>query len=208
MSHIVGPAQMGNADVGNPNMAAAIQADQERWAAILATAEAKVSDAAQAVLDGTNDKGEDPGVPKPAKVLTVEEITERLIAQDLINLKRQPTDHRFATLTFADSTTPRQIVGRRVLRDTVVLFGGSAAVTLYVSRDDVGQAGAQITLGASGNANSVITLEDEAPIWGLAASAGVTIEIIETFYDPRRYAAAVAEIANAIRTGRIKQQVS
>lgn len=197
---VIGNDAMGNVQVGHRGMAEALAADAAMWAERHALSLAKAQETKAARDRGTNDVAEEIPAPKDPQPISVMEITERLVGEQLINLKRQPTDWEPTTVTF-QSANPQLLTGRRPLRDTVAIFNASANVVISVTAAGSGT-NKNFTLAPGAS----FELDDEGPVWGTAV-AGTTVVVVETFYDVRKMAAVVEEIASRLST-KVTQQVS
>lgn len=197
---LVGNADMGNVQVGHRGMAEALAAHDAEWKERHALSLAKAQEVKDARERGTNEVAEEVPYPKENEPVSVMQITERLIGEQLINLKRSPTDWEVNTVTF-QNTQPTLLTGRRPLRETVLLFNGSANVTIAVTANNT--ATTKNFVLASGAA---VAIDTEGPVWGTAV-AGTTVVVMETFYDVRKMAAVVEEIARRL-SPTVTQQVS
>jgi hypothetical protein len=197
---VIGAAQMGNVQVGHAGMAEALAAEAEMWARRNEVAIAKAAEAKAARDRGTNEVAEEVPYPKDKEPISAMEITNRLIGEQLVNLKRSPTDHVIRTVTFP-TTAPQLLAGRRVLRETIIFFAASATVTIGVTQQSVGVGADTFTIGTTGT--TVVSLDTEGPFWGTAV-ADTTISIIETFWDIQKVADVVEEIAHRL-SGKIQQ---
>lgn len=205
---LVGPAEMGNTQVGKTGMAEAQAADAARWARLNNEAIEQAAKARQALTDGTSSTAEEVAIPKPGQPgnkdrqpITTMEITDRLIAEQLVNLKRSATDWVVNTVTFESSTVAQQLAGRRPLRDTVLIFNASATTTIGNARNSLVNT---TNLGLASGAS--LAIETEGPVWA-TATQGTTVVVLESFWDIRKIADVVEEIRARLSTT-VQQQVS
>jgi len=196
---------MANVEVGNPTMRAAIEEADAYWRGISEEAIAKAEAARKALQSGTSTEEQQapqPAVDAPAPpVLTLSDIFAQTLREQLITLKRSATDVEPRIVTFA-TTHPQQIAGRRPLRDRIVMYNGSANVTWSNTHQHLTENADALGLIVAGD---VLTLECEGPVYGTAA-VGTTLQVFETYWDPRRIEDAVAHIIRRL-AAKITQQV-
>ncbi len=148
-------------------------------------AAATVQEAQQILAD--QEQNDRPSGPIPEVGLHPFTNIEKTQAEQLTSIKRSPTDWAPRTLTALD-TVPIQLTKPRVGRKTLMIFNGSAAVTLARTYTDLVSptSTAFITL----NAGNSLSIETEGGFWWKPSAAGMTISYIETFWDDERIAEA------------------
>jgi len=129
-------------------------------------------------------------------------LAERIAAEQLLTLKRSPTDWEPRQVTIGGQEAT-QVCGRRVFRDTVVVFGASAAVTLWRSVDDAtggGTRGIPLATGAS------VSLDTEGPIYA-TGTIGTTLDVIETYWAPDALVEATKLLVRAMARGDVQEVI-
>ncbi|MHB1472483.1 MAG: hypothetical protein ACYCV4_02470 [Dermatophilaceae bacterium] len=128
-------------------------------------------------------------------------LAERIAAELLISLKRQPTDYAVSSLTASGAVD--QVAGRRVLRDTLSIFNGSASIVVGRNAVDVANdTGRVMTIAAGGT----LEVDAEAPLF-IKAAAGTTFQTLETWYDIDGMLEAIHLLAREIKDGTIEETI-
>lgn len=206
----LGPAEMANVEVGNPNMRAALEEADAYWRGINEEAIAKAEAARKALQSGTSTEEQqapqaDP-TAAPSPQVTEKDIFLQVLREQLLTLKRSATDAEPRIATLVATNKPQQIAGRRPLRDTIVIYNCSASINWSNTKQHLEEnADAYNQILVVSGSSGVLTLDTEGPVFAYG-TAGTTIEILETFWDPRRIEEAVLHIYRRL-SAKVSQQV-